>query len=102
MLGGKPQQGSEHIPTNSSDQLGVQLNLLVGRPVQHKLIGDGIQLALLVHSDPHPGLVEDDQVQLVLLEVVQRGALVGDVAGQALAEAWVLLQGSHLSLSHSQ
>ena len=44
----------------------------------------------IVHADPCPRLIEDEQVQLVLLELVQHGALVGDIAGQALAEAGVL------------
>ena len=81
-----------------SDQLCAQLDLLVGRPVQHGLLGNDVQPGPLVHADPHPGLVEDELVQRVLLEVVvQQGALVGDGAGQALAGAGVLLQGSLLA-----
>ena len=81
-----------------SDQHGVQLNLLVGRPVQYGLLGDDVQPGHLVDADPHTGLVEDEQVLQVLLEVdVQQGFLVVDGAGQALAATGVLLQGSLLA-----
>jgi hypothetical protein len=91
----------EHIPAKRSDQLGVQLDLLVGRPVQHGLHGNDVQPRPRVHED-HSGLEVGEPVTQALLEVaVQHGALVGDVVDQALTGAGVLLQGSlleHFSL----
>ena len=79
-----------------SDQLRVQLDLLVGCPVQHGVLGNDVQPRPLVHED-HSGLEGDEQVQQALLEVViQQGALVGYGVDQALAGAGVLLQGSLL------
>ena len=48
----------EHIPAKRSDQLGVQLDILVGCPVQHGLLGDDVQHDALVGEGADQALLE--------------------------------------------